>query len=290
MDKRDFMRVIATGAIVAPLTALAVRGKEDITAPVIEDTYERVMRTRVLRCGIMLWPPYFESDPNTGAITGLGAELYREMAQLMDIKIEYVEIAVGQQVEELKRGRIDAVCNDGPYVFSAMKFVDYSHPAYYSPVFAYVREDEKRFAKPEDLNDTAYTFIGMDGDLSLDLAQRNYPKAKRVSLPGTADAASLMLDVTTGKADAVIIDPYAVNSFNRYNRKALKSLGDPVAVYPVGISVAKGQQNLLNMMNAGVDAVWNTYIAPQILKKYDPSETAFYSVAQPFEARMAVQR
>jgi polar amino acid transport system substrate-binding protein len=246
-----------------------------------ESAFDRVMRTQTLRCGMMLWPPYFEKDPNTGAIHGYAKDLSDGVASLLGVKIEYVEIVPGQQVEELKDGRVDAVCDDGPYVFSEMKFLDYTSPLYYVPVFAYGRADEQRFKSQGDLNHKDVHFIGMDGDLSVALVQRRFPQATLSTLPSTTDSGQLMLNVKDKKADITIIDPPSVATFNASNPPGVKAVagGEPVAIYPVGFSVKKGDAELALMINSGIAALWNTGEAASILHKYDPRGTMFYGVA-----------
>ncbi len=251
-----------------------------------QTAYDRVIASNTLRCGVMLWPPYFERDINTSQIKGFGVEFYDAMAQMLDIKIEYVEIVIGQQIEDLKSKKVDAVCNDGPYVFSAMKFLDYTIPAYYGPLYIFVRADNSTLKSVEDLNKPSVKFIGMDGDISSDLVSRRFPDATLLSLPATSDAASLMLHVATGKADAVYIDPAPVKVFNATNKSGLKMImkNSPV-VYPVGISVAKGEQELLNMLNYGIAALWNTNGALPILRKYDPDGGLILPLAKPYELK-----
>lgn len=248
-----------------------------------ENAYDRVIRTGTLRCGVMLWPPYFDKDPNTGVMSGLGVDLYGTIASFLDIKIDFVEIVMGQQVQDLNQGKVDAVCNDGPYMFSAMKFLDYARPAYYAPVHVYVSTASDRFKTQDDLNKKDVRFIGMDGDLSVDLVQRNYPDATLQTMPGMSDGSVLMTGVTTGKADAVIIDPASVKAFNQTNKPGLKALfTDQPVVYPITLSVRKGETDLLNMINAGIDAAWNTNAAAAILKKYDPDGEFLLPVAKPY--------
>jgi ABC-type amino acid transport substrate-binding protein len=246
--------------------------------------YDRVIRTNTLRCGVMLWPPYFEKDANTAVMSGFGVDFYNAVAQILDVKIEYVEIIVGQQAEDLNRGKIDAVCNDGPYVFSAMKFVDYSMPAYFGPIYIFVREDNQVISSIGDLNNESVRFIGMDGDISADLVERRFPKASLSTLPATSDAASLMMQVITGKADAVYIDKPPVDGFNAMNSPKLKMINEarPV-VYPVGMSVKKGEQELLNMLNSGIAALWNSGGALPIIQKYDPDLKMILPLAKPYE-------
>lgn len=251
-----------------------------------QTAYDRVIAANTLRCGVMLWPPYFEMDIKTNKLKGFGVDFYGAMAKLLDIRIEYVEIVVGQQAEDLKNGKIDAVCNDGPYVFSAMKFVDYTTPAYYGPIYVFVRDDNFTLRTEKDLNSKSVRFIGMDGDISYDLVSRRFPEATLSSLPATSDASSLMMYVSTGKADAVYIDPAPVKAFNAANKPGLKMImKDSPVVYPVGMSVAKGEQELLNMLNSGIAALWNTNQALPILRKYDPDGNLILPLAKPYELK-----
>lgn len=264
------------------LVSSPARAEGDIA----QTAYDRVIAHNTLRCGVMLWPPYFERDLNTKQFKGFGVEFYGAMAQMLDIKIEYVEIVIGQQVEDLKNKKIDAVCNDGPYVFSAMKFLDYTMPAYYGPIYVFVGADNSTLKSVEDLNKQSVRFIGMDGDISSDLVSRRFPDATLLSLPATSDAASLMLHVATGKADALYIDPAPVKAFNATNKSGLKMImKDSPVVYPVGISVAKGEQELLNMLNYGIAALWNTNGALPILRKYDPDGGLILPLAKPYELK-----
>ena len=78
------------------------------------EAYDRVIKSNTLRCGIMLWPPYFEMDANTHALKGFGVDFYNAVAEILGIKITYSEIIPGQQAEDLNRGKIDAVCPSSP--------------------------------------------------------------------------------------------------------------------------------------------------------------------------------
>lgn len=250
------------------------------------NSYDRVVKTGVLRCGAMLWPSYFDQDPISKKISGLGVDFFDGVAKLLDIKIEYKVILQGQQIEEMKANRIDAVCNDGPYVFSAMKYLDYSHPAYFTPIYVYVNENNQVLKKFEDFNKPSVKFVGMDGDVSISLVQMRFPKATLISHPMSSEAASLMLDVSMGKVDAVYADPVSVELFNQNNKPKLKQMSEPYpVVYSVGVSVPKGQIDLLNMLNYGIDSMWNTGQAREVLKKYDPTLQVLLPVTPPYELK-----
>ncbi|MCB9987869.1 MAG: transporter substrate-binding domain-containing protein [Rhodospirillales bacterium] len=250
-----------------------------------ESVYERVMRTGTLRCGYYPWPPFFEVDLNTGNVGGMMAEISKAVGDILDIDVEFVQMsALGYQVTELEKGIYDAFCVDSYYVFSSIKYLDYSTPEFYAPVFVYVRADDDRFQSNADLNKADVSFVGIDGDISVTMVEHSFPDAKIVTLPANSDGAQIMMNVTTRKADAAIIDPGIVEVFNRTNIPGLKrlDLDAPVATYPIGISVLKGEVKLLNMLNGAISALQNTNSIEPILKRYDPAGEALYPVAKPY--------
>ncbi|MEJ0063364.1 MAG: transporter substrate-binding domain-containing protein [Alphaproteobacteria bacterium] len=251
-----------------------------------ESAYERVMRTGTIKAGYSVWPPYQIKDPNTGEISGVAADHMKIFANLLGLKVEWVELpGVGTEVEELKSGRCDVAVNDGPYVFSMIKFIDFADPLFYVPVHAYVRQDNKRFHKLEELNSPDVTFVGLDGDLSVSLVGLFYPKAKLRTLPATSDPSMMMTDINTGKADVAIIDPGTVHNFNKNNKPGLSAFAPdaPVAVYPIGYGAMKDDGKLLAMINSATAMMHNTNAVNPVLEKWIPEKDSYYFVAKPYE-------
>ncbi len=253
-----------------------------------ESAYDRVIRTNTLRVGYSIWPPYTIQDPNTGELSGMGVDIAELTASLLDVKLEWVQMTgYGTQVEALKQGMYDITINDGPYVFTTIKFIDFSDPYVYAPVFAYGRADETRFKTMDDLNKPEVTFIGLDGDLSVDLVNRLYAKAKLDTLPATTDPGILMTNVATKKGDVTILDPGSIHTFNKNNKPGLKNLfpKEAVAVYPIGFATAKGEDKLLNMLNGAVAAMINTNTINPIIEKWLPEKDAFYPVDTSYKVK-----
>jgi len=249
-----------------------------------ESAFDRVMRTGVLRCGIAPWPPYFEVDANTHKVTGKAKPFYDMVADFLDLKIEYVELNYAAYVEDMKSGKVDAFCNDGPYTISLARQVDYSTPWLYAPIFVYGRAEDAPSSMAK-LNRQETRFVGMDGDLSVDLKNRLFPKAKIISSPQMVDPSQMLMDVATKKADAYILDVPAVNKFNATNKdKIVPLIKDPVSIYPVGMSVLKGEDKLLKTLNTATEMAINMGIADKILYDIDPTGKALYPVAKPYKA------
>lgn len=279
-------RTLSLLSLVVALCALGLvllRPSSSSEAPQKETAYERVMQTHTLRCGYALWPTQSERDPNTKEMKGIVPDFVNQIGQKLGLKIEWTEeILWGQQAEALKSGRIDAICaSDGPWVYSGAGYVDYVTPMLYVPVYVYGRADETRFKTLADANNEGVTFSTMDGDASLTLAVERFPKAKRVELPQSADPTLTVMNVMTGKADLVLMSPQTVEAVNKNNEnKLVKIFPEPLVVVSSSLSVAKGEQELLQMLNQGMSVLQQLGISDAILDRFDPEHKLVLRVAK----------
>lgn len=236
-----------------------------------ESAFDRVLRTNTLRCGIVPWPPGIEIDPNTGAVKGPTKELFEGIIKLTGWKVQFVQVALGNGVEDLNSGKIDAMCSDGPWTITSIKFVDYTVPATYTPVMVYVRANETRFHSYADLDAPAATLAGIDGDISTDLALLRFPKAKLHTLTNMTDPAQMLMEVADSKEDAVILDPVTADHFMKNNPGKIKMLvPQALAVYPVGMSVKRGEAALQQTLNQAIEIANNIGLLDTLFNNFDP--------------------
>jgi ABC-type amino acid transport substrate-binding protein len=252
-----------------------------------ESVLERIKRTGTIRCGYLLWPLFFDLDPNTKQLTGLYKDFTDTVAGLAGWKVEYVQLVAGSEITDLKSGHVDAMCGYGPWYMNSIKEVNFTRPLAYASAYMYGRIDETRFKSLDDINNQNFKLIGIDGDVSTDLAQRLYPKAKLQALPGISDGAATLLSVATGKADATITDPLTVAGFNKNNSNKIKSLfpNQPIATYGMEFGVNKGETELLQTLDMYSDMALNLNMIDPILKKYDPDGSIFLPVIRPYQIK-----
>lgn len=237
----------------------------------IETAYDRVMRTNELKCGIMPWAPYWEVNANTGDVTGMARDFFDGVGKLAQLKMTYIPITFGNQSLELSTGRIDAVCNDGPWILSLAKVTAFTTPYYYTPMYVYVRADDDRFKTYNDLNRAGVTFVALDGDSSLELAEDLFPAATTRTISGQSDSTNQIMDVITKKVDATIIDALSAGVYNEHNNKKLKRLmNHPVAAYPGGMSVLPAEEKLRQFLSTAINSANATGLTTRVLDQYDP--------------------
>ncbi|MGD9650664.1 MAG: substrate-binding periplasmic protein [Dongiaceae bacterium] len=254
-----------------------------------ESAYERVMRTGVLRCGYGVWYPYFDKDPNTGAITGFSADATEAVGQALNIKIEWTEETPWGGAEAMKTGRIDAFCSGIWANPDRAKVMDFTIPIAYQTVDAYARPNDLRFDNNiAAINNPDVTISTIDAEMTSFIAKEDFPKAKTASLTALSGSAELLLNVTTGKADVTFIDAVTAGQFLEKNPNSLRRIPNarPIRLFPLAVIVIPPDQDRLRQV---LDVTTRFLILngtmEKIIQKYDPEGSMLMRVAVPYAAK-----
>ena len=219
--------------------------------------YERVMKTRTLRCAYAMWPPSaFVKDPNTGAFSGFIPDYLALMAKNLNLKIEYTEETGygAQAIEGLKAGRFDAFCTGMNQNAPRGQHVFFTNTIFYGPIYAYARADDHRFDNDLTvLNDAKYTLSIMDGEATDAVAKNNFPLAKTFSLPQNSEMSLLYSNVAQSKADVLFSDVPMSAGYMDNNPGKLRRVNDtPVLTYTIGIPVSNDEPKLKAMLDSAL--------------------------------------
>lgn len=250
-----------------------------------ESAYERVMRTGVLRCGYIVWPPEMKKDLATGQLSGLSFEIAEAIAAKMQVKVEWAEeVNFSTMTEGLQRGRYDALCfTSYRRTSNVVGGAAHTLPLFYSGTGAFVRADDHRFdgdlarAISPDI-----TVSGMDGEESLTVAQEDFPKAKQITLPQGGDFASLLLNVVNGKADIAFVNIGNAKAFLQNNPQKLRDVaeGHPLRLYTHTFLLPLGENDLKEAMDTAIDELHNSGVMRRILNNNKPADGVWFPPAQ----------
>jgi len=250
-----------------------------------ESAYERVIRTGTLQCGYVIYPPAFEIDQKTGEKRGINHDVAEEWGKKLGIKINWAhEVIYGQHIQDLNTRKIDALCGcDGPLAYHAATQVDYAHPYGYYSLYLYGRkQDIGKYKTLADFNDPKIRFNMLDGDISTTMADDEFPKAGRVSIPASGDATLLVENIVTGKADVVILDTFSAMMVGKSGQKLVRLLPDRLGTFPCAFSVRKGEPELLKMIDQGMDLLNNLDIVKKLAIR-DGIDGTFSYPAKPYQ-------
>jgi len=252
-----------------------------------ETTYDRVMRTKTLRCGYIDYPPHMIIDPATKVKSGIMHDIVEEAAKLLELKVEWTEeIGWANTVTTLNSGRVDAICTSFWQNPVEGRYVGFTMPLFYSAVNAYVRADDNRFTgHPEKMDDPAVSVSASDGAEAMFIAQQNYPKAKIVSLPNMTDESQLLLEVATKKADVTFVEAYLGQKFIKNNPGKLKNITaqEPVRLFGNTMAIPQDDVKFKSMLDSALVQMLYGGEVDKIIKKYEEVPGGIYRVAKPYE-------
>jgi ABC-type amino acid transport substrate-binding protein len=283
---------LAVLALVVSLASFAVsfshRGGEATVAqaPVKESAYDRIMRTRTVRCAYIVWPPYLNRDANTGKLSGVYYDLLERMAKDWGMKVDWVEeVGAGNRFEGFATGRYDLVCAPSGGSPERTNAADFSRPFVYHPFFLYARADDNRFDNNYDAaNDPSITMQSIDGYIGASIIKQKFPKAKLSSLPNLSTDSEVLLAIAMKKADASVCDSIMATDFIKNNSGKIKRVpGEPVRYSSETIPLPLNETQLRQKIDISLGYYLETGVIDGILNDNGLDSGKVLRVAKPYQ-------
>jgi ABC-type amino acid transport substrate-binding protein len=238
-----------------------------------QPAFDRVMKTRKIRCAYSRVAGYFDIiDPTRSVTRGIAHDIAEQMGRILNLDIEWGdEVAPADVASRLTDGRDDMMCIPLWPSGKQAAALDYTAPIDYMPVYAYVRADDKRF--DGDLSKANAQTIAIpvieDGVTKI-IADEDFPQANQFALTVDADGPHLLLAVSTKRADIAISDAFSGEDFMKNSPGTLRPVANvgPVRVFGESLAVAKGETKLRDMVNVALTQMQQSGFIRATLDKY----------------------
>jgi ABC-type amino acid transport substrate-binding protein len=249
--------------------------------------YTQIQSSGTIRAAYAVGAPLFVIDPNTKEKSGIFYDIVNAAAAKLGLKVNWTEeVGYGEMIQGLNAHRYDVV-GSGVWINGARgKDADFTIPAYYDAVLAYVREGDTRFDKDLSiLNSPAYTISTMDGELGATIAKTDFPRAKTEELPQNADFTQLILNVLNRRADVVFLALAPGRQYQAANPGKVRAINPnkPIRVFPVAIILAKSDYELKQSLDYALTEMLTNGEIETILRKYEKVPGSFVRVALPYQ-------
>ena len=273
----SFAVAFATGKVVAP--------KEGITQPIVKETrWEQVKKAGVLRCGYAVWPPFLSKDPNTGKISGIAPDIMNALGEKLSLKIEWTaEMNWGDLFSNYNR--FDVVCMPHIRTGGRARETDFTSPIGYLPLFVFVRTGDTRFDNNyAALNKPDVKLAVTDGDISDVISRAQFPDAEKVAVTQMASGAQLIEEVAVKKADAVITEPFSLESYMANNPNKIKAAaGEPLRTLSMAFPLPPNEPAFKNMIDGALAELFDTGIMDSIFTHYETGSAKVLRIAKPYQ-------
>ncbi len=264
--------LVLLGVVIALVLQNFVIRHDKQAATKTETAYQRVLKSSVMRCGYGLWEPGVMRDPNTGKVSGLVYEIAQELGKAINVKMDYtLEVPWDSIGVSLSSGKIDAHAAGIWATPARGRVLAFSHPLFFLPTVVFARADDHRFDNNlERINQPDVTVALSDDDITTEIYQHDFPRARKYELPQFAPPEELLLAIATKKADVAVNNPYRLVTFDRTNPGKVRVVptDKPLRVYPDTIAVDIHEEALLHMLNTAIDQAVANGTVDRLLAKY----------------------
>ncbi len=200
-----------------------------------------------------------------GEIVGFDIDLIKAIGELKGLDLTFKDISFDSLIPALKAGNLDIVASGMTITAEREKAVDFSVPYYSANQAVIVREDS---AKNLTVLFGAHD-LGVQTGTTGDLWVTENLKEKGI-LTGRVvyyDTFVLVLsDLINGNLDASVLDFPVAKRFTE--QKPVKIVAEIITGEDYGIAVKEGNQQLLQLINEGIEELKTSGKMDQLLDKY----------------------
>lgn len=239
-------------------------------------------KNRVIIGADINYPPYSFLDKQ-GRPQGHDIEIMNKLAAMLKIQVEYKLKPWSEALQDLKDGTVDALTGI-IYLDERKQFYDFTIPVWFES-YAIFASREARF---EDLDDLYRgRIIALKGDASISRFINPMGLTERTMFVDTLPDA--IRSVEEGENDFVLA-PYSLGMdvIDNSDYRNIRIVGSPVLPSLYCIAVRKGNSELLEVLNKGIDALKSEGTIQRINEKWFIQRQKEISLAGVFKILGAV--
>lgn len=193
-------------------------------------------------------PMGFRDENNE--LAGFDIEYAKAAAEHMGMTAKFQPIDWKTKETELSSGRIDLIWNGYTITDDRKGKVLFTKP-YLKNAQVVATLADSNIAKLDDLSGKK---VGLQGLSSAsDALSANPIQSKIKSVSEYADNVLALTDLKAGRVDAVVIDEVVIDYYMSKDEGTFKVIGDSLAPEEYGVGVKKGNEELLDKLQAALD-------------------------------------
>lgn len=208
-------------------------------------------------------PMGFRDDNNE--LTGFDIEYAEAAAEHMGMEVKFQPIDWKTKETELSSGRIDLIWNGYTITDERKEKVLFTKP-YLSNAQVVVTKADADIEKLDDLDGKVVGLQALSS--AADALSANPIESKIKSISEYADNVLALTDLKIGRVDAVVIDEVVIDYYMAQEEDTFKVIGDELAPEEYGIGVKKGNEALLEKLQAALDQMNEDGTAEEISVKW----------------------
>ncbi len=242
--------------------------------------YDRIDETwyteqKVLRVGMDLRYPPFETIDDDVAY-GISVDVALAFGEFIGRKVEIVNTQFGSLIPSLNSNEIDIIIASMSITEERAQVVDFSDPYFYFKIISLVNQD---FADANGITEdtTNEQLLAIDNAQFVGIASQvsaSIPTSYGKDVIEAVDLNSAINEVSQGTADILLMSAFPVTNGHRVNRDTTLVVWEPFVSSPIGMAVAKGNSDLLDLANEFIETLEDGGLYDIFSARWDEEVTA----------------
>jgi polar amino acid transport system substrate-binding protein len=210
------------------------------------------------------YPPFTYIDEQTGQIVGFDIDLMNAIAEKENLKIEFINVGFKPLLEGMAQSKYDAAISAISITEGRQKDMLFSDPYFLTGHVVTVRVENNTITGKDSL---VGKVVGVETGST---SAASVSEMEGVTVKDYVDFMAALDDLMNGAIDAVVSDNTIASIYVARNPDKLKIAGEPFTQENYGIAVAKNKPELLEKINAGLEAVKSEGLIEELTQKWLP--------------------
>lgn len=223
-----------------------------------------VIDSGVLRVGVNPTLPPLGLYNDKNEIDGFDVEFSQQIADMLGVKLEVVQVGSPDRIPFVSSGKIDFVMGAMTRTPARALIIDYTLPVH-TEIFGVLTVEGKPYDTWQELNSPDVTMVQVRGTTPLKFIEENMPEAKVLLLDNYPD---VIRALAQGRGDAMLdVVDFVGEHMNKHDVD-WKVMETPVDVYYCGLGVQKGNTTLRDWLNVAIFELHRDGVVDEIWKKW----------------------
>ncbi|MGH6814772.1 MAG: transporter substrate-binding domain-containing protein [Hyphomicrobiaceae bacterium] len=211
-------------------------------------TLDDIIKSGTIKVGVNPTLPPLGKFNEKNEITGFDVEYAAEIAKMLGVKLEIVQVGSPDRIPFVQTGKIDFVMSAMTRTPERAKVIDFTLPVH-TEVMGVLTIEGKPYKHWKDLDNEKVTLVQVRGTTPIKFIEENLKKAKVTQLDNYPD---VIRALAQGRGDGMIdIIDFVGEHMNKHQVK-WKVVETPVDVYYCSLGVAKNSVGLKDWLNVAI--------------------------------------
>ncbi len=212
--------------------------------------------------------PFNFAYGDSKSLMGFDVDLARQLARLMNVELQIVKMPFNQLIDAVQSGRADMVISGMTITAARSRDVSFVGPYMLSGKSVLANASTLgQLQSSGGLKDgSGVKLVALRGSTSETLIKQELPKASLTAVADYDEGVQLLL---AGKANGMVADmPILALTRQQHRDAKLQLLTPPLSIEPLGIAIARGDEQLENLLRNYLQVFEKTGLLLNLHKKW----------------------